>query len=118
MEKVNWETVNQYSQLKTKDGQNLYLKLLGSYRSHIYADLEDLHGLAEKGDFEELASLAHKLKSSSGNLGFDSIQTYLHEIEEMIVVKKKHDKESIIMLLGYIAAELKFVIQAVETKLQ
>lgn len=118
MEKINWETVNQYSQLKTKEGDNLYLKLLNSYSQHILTDISELKDFANLGKFDELASLAHKLKSSSGNLGFTSVQAHLNDLEEGIVVKNSGCKESILLTLDYILADLNFVINKVKAELE
>lgn len=81
MQKINWETVKQYSSLTTKDGANLYLKLLSTYKDNIYDELTRIDLGVKESNFEESAALAHKLKSSSGNLGLDTIYSALDRIE-------------------------------------
>ncbi|MFK8139084.1 MAG: Hpt domain-containing protein [Bdellovibrionales bacterium] len=109
MEKINWETVKLYTELPAKDGGNLYRQLFSAFFEEIHSEIAALFDLITKNNFVGAAALAHKLKSSSGNLGLVSVYEYLNDIEDMIVNQDCKDDRILLLNVSYIKADLDYV---------
>lgn len=113
MERIDWETIKSYKSLNTKSGENLYDSLFEKFKEHIFDDLKLLKVHLENQDFKQFAGLAHKMKSSSGNLGMLSVSSVLNEMEEAITVHAKSDVLYFQNLLDCAEAEVALLIQVI-----
>ncbi|MEC9283357.1 MAG: Hpt domain-containing protein [Bdellovibrionota bacterium] len=113
MERIDWEVIKNYKALTTKSGENLYMSLLERFKEKVFDDLETLKSFQESENYDELAKLSHKLKSSTGNLGMLSASEALNEIEESITVHKKSDFTYFKTLVIRVESEVTLLLQEI-----
>lgn len=113
MERIDWEVIKNYKSLTTKSGENLYMSLLSRFKDKVFEDLDELKSFQETENYEELAKLAHKLKSSTGNLGMLSASEALNEIEESITVHKKSEFSYFQNLVLRVESEVNLLLQEI-----
>lgn len=117
MGKINWSTIDTYRELKTKDGQSLLSKLLNSYTEKVFEELTSIKQSNQKEDFDSTGKIAHKLKSSSGNLGLQSVYEDLNKIEVLSCEPSSNTKNEITELLNSIEVDINEVLPCIRDTL-
>ncbi len=57
-------------------------ELIEEYLADTPSQISHLHGAAQSGDLDALASASHALKGSSGNLGISAVYTLCQQLEQ------------------------------------
>lgn len=79
---LNLQTIEMLRGLPGDNGGSLFDKLVKMYAPNVNALLADAEHAYEQRDFEQLRNAVHTLKSSSGNLGVDSLMAFCAEFEQ------------------------------------
>jgi HPt (histidine-containing phosphotransfer) domain-containing protein len=117
MSKINWGTIDTYKNLKTKDGQSLLAKLLNTYSEKVFEELGSIKTCNQKEDFENAGKIAHKLKSSSGNLGLQSVYEGLNKIEILSNEPSTKTKDDIAALIQSIEVDINEALPSIRDNL-
>ncbi len=108
------ETIEQLSGMPSSQGENLYQQVASIYLDSAPAIVATLQMAARELRFEDVSAAAHNLKSSSGNVGAGRLRALC---EQMEVVAKSKDTNSVRDLGTRISAEFELVDAAIRAEL-
>lgn len=90
---INIQVIKQLQALKKNSGTDLLGKLLSIFENDFPKQISEMETALKAKDFETVARLAHKMRSSAGNVGANYISTIAGEIEEQIVDQEVQDEK-------------------------
>ena len=97
---IDIKIVSQLKALQKSSGADLLGKLLGIFEKDFPVQLNSIKEALNAKDFEKIAQVAHKMRSSAGNVGAAVISKSAGEIEEMIVDQELNDEKKISELIA------------------
>ena len=81
---LNMSAISAIQAIQRPGGPDLLSRVVGLYRQTAPKLLADLDGALERNEFEAARSAAHSLKSSSRNLGAETLAEHCEYIERAI----------------------------------
>ncbi len=107
-----WEGIEH---LQRPDRPDVLTRVLGAYLEDSQQMMERLHKALEDGDAQELFQIAHRMKSSSANVGAKRLSTHCHELE---AVSRKQDLNQAGTILSLIDTEYASVLEVLKGELE
>lgn len=103
-ESIEIETLNSLAdQMGSREALG---RIVAMYTGKLPSEIDDLRSALDSGDLEGLQSAAHRLKSSSGQLGAGRLAVMLAGLE---AVARDGDAEAAARILGEVTAEADLV---------
>lgn len=105
MSLIDQKAIENILELQSKTGKNLLKDLIDLYVESTPDIVSQMISLSFQKNYLELSNLAHSLKSSSANLGVQSVMEAARDIEYKISVEEKYTDEEITALVNKIESE-------------